>query len=324
MPTNKCSVLKRIYAFLIDFVLVLITSLVFEMVCSVPLFNVCFSFQDKCNTLIVEQVKTGLYYFVDENFVIVAHDENTEEEIISCYQQKKTLYDVKTLVYQKNDLYKSDFYLSSLDKFNYLYDESNFINNEKGKSGLFSYIDNQYVFKEDVSEKKKIEFCDEILKNTNKAFNVYKDGKINNLLNEVSILRIGSKSFGYFIMTLIFLFIIPLCNKYKATIGQLILKLSVVDKYYVYAGWSFLLLRYLSIFIFEIMVGIFTFGIVPLISFAMMLILRNGYCLHDLISFTQVVDRNEFEPFNNLKEYKDFIDEEKENTDKSLRKPYES
>ena len=47
-------------------------------------------------------------------------------------------------------------------------------------------------------------------------------------------------------MTLIFLFIIPLCNKYKATIGQLILKLSVVDKYYVYAGWSFLLLRYLA------------------------------------------------------------------------------
>jgi len=31
----------------------------------------------------------------------------------------------------------------------------------------------------------------EILKNTNKAFNVYKDGKINNLLNEVSILRIN-------------------------------------------------------------------------------------------------------------------------------------
>jgi len=37
----------------------------------------------------------------------------------------------------------------------------------------------------------------------------------------------------------------------------------------------------------------------------MMLILRNGYCLHDLISFTQVVDRNEFKPFSNLKEYKD-------------------
>ena len=177
MPTNKCSVLKRIYAFLIDFVLVLITSLVFEMACSVPLFNVCFSFQDKCNTLIVEQVKTGLYYFIDENFVIVANDENTEEEIILCYQQKKTLYDVKTLVYQKNDLYKSDFYLSSLDKFNYLYDESNFINDAKEKSELFSYIDNQYVFKEDVSEEKRIEFCDEILKNTNKAFNVYKDGK---------------------------------------------------------------------------------------------------------------------------------------------------
>ena len=66
MPTNKCSVLKRIYAFLIDFVLVLITSLVFEMACSVPLFNVCFSFQDKCNTLIVEQVKTGLFYVINK------------------------------------------------------------------------------------------------------------------------------------------------------------------------------------------------------------------------------------------------------------------
>lgn len=80
MPTNKCSVLKRIYAFLINFVLVLITSLVFEMACSILLFKVCFSFQDKCSTLIVEQVKTGLYYFVDENFVIVANDENTEED----------------------------------------------------------------------------------------------------------------------------------------------------------------------------------------------------------------------------------------------------
>lgn len=324
MPTNKCSILKRIYAFLIDFVIILITSLVFEMACSVPLFNVCFSFQNKCNTLIVEQVKTGLYYFIDENYVIVASDENTEDEIISCYQQKKSLYDVKSLVYQKSDVYKSDFYLTSLDKFNYLYDECNYINKEKEKSGLFSYIDNQYVFKEDVNEEKRIEFCDKILKNTNKAFSIYKDGKINNLLNEVSILRISSKAFSYLIMILIFVFIIPLCNKYKATIGQLFLKLSVVDKYYVYAGWSFLLLRSLAIFIFEIMVGIFTFGIVPLISFFMMLILRNGYCLHDLISFTQVVDRSEFEPFNNLKEYNDFINEEKENTDKSLRRPYES
>ena len=62
MPTNKCSILKKIYAFLIDFVIILITSLVFEMACSIPLFNVCFSFQNKCNTLIVEQVKTGLYF----------------------------------------------------------------------------------------------------------------------------------------------------------------------------------------------------------------------------------------------------------------------
>ena len=84
-----------------------------------------------------------------------------------------------------------------------------------------------------------------------------------------------------------------------------------------------MLLRVLAIYIFEVVCGFFTFGLTALISFLMMLILHNGKCLHDVLSFSQVIDTTLFTPFKNINEYKEFIEKEKLNTDRSLRKPYE-
>ena len=52
---------------------------------------------------------------------------------------------------------------------------------------------------------------------------------------------------------------------------------------------------------------------------------RNGAGKTSIIRLLRYLLGGKSTPWiNNLKEYKDFIDEEKENTDKSLRKPYES
>ena len=86
MLTNKCSILKRIYAFLIDLCLIAITSLIFEYACCIPFFNSAFHLEEKSNQVIVEQVKTGLYFFVDNEYNVISSKENTEEEIISSYK----------------------------------------------------------------------------------------------------------------------------------------------------------------------------------------------------------------------------------------------
>ena len=317
MLTEKCSILKRIYAFLIDFCLILLTSLFVRFAIGIPLFNVAFNYDKKCDQLIVEQVKTGLYFFVDEKYDVICNIDNNENEIIDAYRKSHILIDLKSLV-DSSDNYNSDFYITGLNNFYQLYNEE-FLNDKKNESDLF---DNGN-FKENVTEESKISFCNDIYKNVINDINLYKDKIIANLLFEISVLRIGIEAVRFFIPILIFLFIIPLCNKLKASIGQLILKLAVVDRYYVYAKWTNLLLRALTIFIFEGMLGIFTFGIVPIISFVLMLLFANGRCLHDLMSFTQVVDLQRFTPFESLKEYTDFIEKEKENRDLSLRKPYE-
>ena len=98
MLTNKCSILKRIYAFLIDLCLIVITSLIFEYACCIPFFNSAFHLEEKSNQVIVEQVKTGLYFFVDNEYNVISSKENTEEEIISSYKKSYTLVDLKSLV----------------------------------------------------------------------------------------------------------------------------------------------------------------------------------------------------------------------------------
>lgn len=317
MLTNKCSILKRIYAFLIDLCLIVITSLIFEYACCIPLFNSAFHLEEKSNQVIVEQVKTGLYFFVDNEYNVISSKENTEEEIISSYKKSYTLVDLKSLV-DNSSKYDSEFYLTGLNYFYSIYDE-NILNEMKSQSELFTN-DN---FNENVKEEDRIAFCNQVYNKVNKDINNYKDGLISSLLFELSSLRILLFALSYLIPILIFLFVIPLCNKNRASLGQKFLKLAVVDKYYVPSGVLFMLLRVLAIYIFEVVCGFFTFGLTALISFLMMLILHNGKCLHDVLSFSQVIDTTLFTPFKNINEYKEFIEKEKLNTDKSLRKPYE-
>lgn len=317
MLTNKCSILKRIYAFLIDLCLIVITSLIFEYACCIPFFNSAFHLEEKSNQVIVEQVKTGLYFFVDNEYNVISSKENTEEEIISSYKKSYTLVDLKSLV-DNSSKYDSEFYLTGLNYFYSIYDE-NILNEMKSQSELFTN-DN---FNENVKEEDRIAFCNQVYNKVNKDINNYKDGLISSLLFELSSLRILLFALSYLIPILIFLFVIPLCNKNRASLGQKFLKLAVVDKYYVPSGVLFMLLRALAIYIFEVVCGFFTFGLTALISFLMMLILHNGKCLHDVLSFSQVIDTTLFTPFKNINEYKEFIEKEKLNTDKSLRKPYE-
>ena len=297
MLTNKCSILKRIYAFLIDLCLIVITSLIFEYACCIPFFNSAFHLEEKSNQVIVEQVKTGLYFFVDNEYNVISSKENTEEEIISSYKKSYTLIDLKSLV-DNSSKYDSEFYLTGLNYFYSIYDE-NILNEMKSQSELFTNGN----FNENVKEEDRIAFCNQVYNKVNKDINNYKDGLISSLLFELSSLRILLFALSYLI--------------------QKFLKLAVVDTYYVPSGVLFMLLRVLAIYIFEVVCGFFTFGLTALISFLMMLILHNGKCLHDVLSFSQVIDTTLFTPFKNINEYKEFIEKEKLNTDKSLRKPYE-
>ena len=64
-------------------------------------------------------------------------------------------------------------------------------------------------------------------------------------------------------------------------------------------------------------------GLPLVISFLIVYFNRDGKSLHDLISFTMVLDLKEFTPFDNIEEYNKFIKDEKDVRDRSLRRPYE-
>ncbi len=123
------------------------------------------------------------------------------------------------------------------------------------------------------------------------------------------------------ISELVLFFIIPLTNKRRASLGKLFAGTQLINsKYQVRAKWFQLLGRYLFIFLIETAVPVlflgsfgsymfkgyvygyyvftFAFFIVPIVSYLISFTNKRRKSLHDLVSFTMIIDKKTFLPID--------------------------
>ena len=125
----------------------------------------------------------------------------------------------------------------------------------------------------------------------------YSDLKFNYTVNSYAI-----ASTCFFISEIVFLFIIPITNKRRATVGILFAGGQVISKKYVSrAKWYQHLGRFFFIFIIDTLLPYFFFGevallVLPLITILVSFTNKARRTVHDLISGMMIVDKRTFIP----------------------------
>ena len=323
MLTTKASVFKRSIAFIFDVGLSLLIGLLLQILVATPIANNSFDYQTNQDNLLLERVKSGLFYFYDGNDVVSYLD--AEDKILSSNNDNdSSLYNLQNLVYLKDDdNYDNQFYLTGLDYFFSLYNseypDDIFYQDVKDSSSLFK--DGELI--EGYEESELLTFLDSVFNRISPYFERLNDNAIPNLSMSISVTRIVITISSYGIPLTIFYLIVPLCNKNRKTFGKMIMNLGVVNKYYVRASILQTITRGLSFIILEMLLSLMLLGLPLVISFLIVYFNRDGKSLHDLISFTMVLDLKEFTPFDNIEEYNKFIKDEKDVRDRSLRRLYE-
>ena len=130
----------------------------------------------------------------------------------------------------------------------------------------------------------------------------YSDCSFNYRLVEYGITMLAG-----FISTSIFLLVIPLTNKRRATLGKLFAGTMLIDsKYIVPAKWYQIVGRYSFQFLIEgalpyLFISFYTVLAIPALLVLIMLFSRKeGRTLHDYVSRTKVIDRRTFVPLSDL------------------------
>lgn len=154
-------------------------------------------------------------------------------------------------------------------------------------------------------------------KSTDELLVAYKEAVATNPKYKNAVFNYQLKNYGVVclagtISEVVFLFVIPLTNKYRATIGKLAAGLEVIHrKYQVEARWYQMLGRLLWTLSIESALPLlflpsigsftstmFTATLVPLLLFLISLTNKERCTLHDFVARTRVIDKRTFVPLN--------------------------
>ena len=104
---------------------------------------------------------------------------------------------------------------------------------------------------------------------------------------------------------LVLIFLVPLFNKRRATIGRFIAMTSLISKREVQANWWQLLIRFLFVLLIETALPLFYFSeiatilIVIGVNLVVIIISRKTRrTLRDYVSLTRIIDKKTFKPIN--------------------------
>ena len=113
--------------------------------------------------------------------------------------------------------------------------------------------------------------------------------------------------------SIVFLLVVPMCNKKGQTLGMMFMKTAVVNRANGFqAKKTQVLIRFLILFLFEGLLSVFILGLPALISFTMMMFSKENNSLHDYFSASIVVDLSRTRIFKNEQEFLDYVAKEEE------------
>lgn len=284
----KASVLTRCGIFVVDLFIVVLITLIFQTWIIAPIGSNITNYSEKMQLYRETLISSHLYGYGEENIEQIDKLFDFEKNSVSDY-----------IAYLDEKITK---FYSTFEGMNI----NDYLNNKK-ESGLFNIDENNnYTTKPTILETTYKEFYEDQLliaiSQLNKNDLVLDLSRFNTIFTIITIVSSAS------ISLIIFYLIIPLLFKNGETLGKKLLSVGLVSaKDGFRVKKSQIIIRFLSFYLLEVVLSIFTIGIPLIISFSLMFFTKKGTALHDYLSATICVDKKQSVIY---KDYDEFIKHE--------------
>lgn len=256
----------------------------------------------------------------------VAKDYNSNYDTFIRYYEESGL-----VIYDKESNQ-----LLHIDEKDYLTKSENYYNNycSSANGAVHACSTNGKTFKEVISEDEKLKTyvtfdednnlqMKEEYKDDNDAINRVNAYIYSKALNDFQASELYLKPYQYvakvqnfsvyssIAVALLVVYLLPtLISKKGQTVGKMVFKLSVTNQEGFAAKKSQIAVRFLAFSVIDIVLGLMSYMLVPLVSFTFMIFSKRNSALHDYCAVTKVVDDKTSVIYKNREEFEKAMEEE--------------
>ena len=290
---KKCSDLKRVMAFIVDFFFTLLLTLLL-LASSLAIFYATPNYKEALS--IQENLKERSALFIEGKEAPLYLSENG----LTIKEQARELDELMTNFYENSYFFKDNNEINGYNnrKLNEKYNGYNLFKEENNEI-IFTFNnvpDNTYLT---YLTSEYNTYALSSFRNFDEYINTTKFISLTNLLLII---------FTFLFSSIIFYFLIPFLSKNnRATLGMKIFKLGLISNSNYSLTKKEFIYRFLFFFIIEYILGFLSFFVIPLISLSFMLLSKNSLPFHDLLLNSKMIDvsgvkifKNKYELLNTL------------------------
>ena len=290
---KKCSDLKRVMAFIVDFFFTLLLTLLL-LASSLAIFYATPNYKEALS--IQENLKERSALFIEGKEAPLYLSENS----LTIKEQARELDLLMTNFYEDPYFFKDN---KEINEYN-----NRKLNEKYNGYNLFKEENNEIIFTfENVSDNTYLTYL------TNE-YNTYALSSLRNFDEYINTTKFISLTnllliiFTFLFSSIILYFLIPFLSKNnRATLGMKIFKLGLISNSNYSLTKKEFIYRFLFFFVIEYILGFLSFFIIPLISLSFMLLSKNSLPFHDLLLNSKMIDvsgvkifKNKYELLNTL------------------------
>ena len=290
---KKCSDLKRIMAFIVDFFFTLLLTLLL-LASSLAIFYATPNYKEALS--IQENLKERSALFIEGKEAPLYLSENS----LTIKEQAKELDELMTNFYENSYFFKDN---NEVNEYN-----NRKLNEKYNGYNIFKEENNEIIFTfKNVPDNTYLTYL-------TSEYNTYALSSLRNFdeyINTtkfISLINLLLIIFTFLFSSIIFYFLIPFLSKNnRATLGMKIFKLGLISNSNYSLTKKEFIYRFLFFFIIEYILGFLSFFIIPLISLSFMLLSKNSLPFHDLLLNSKMIDvggvkifKNKYELLNTL------------------------
>ena len=282
---KKCSDLKRVIAFIVDFFFTLLLTLLL-LASSLAIFYATPNYKEALS--IQENLKERSALFIEGKEAPLYLSENG----LTIKEQARELDLLMTNFYENSYFFKDN---KEINEYN-----NRKLNEKYNGYNLFKEENNEIIFTfNNVPDNTYLTYL-------TSEYNTYALSSFRNFDEYINTTKFISLTnllliiFTFLFSSIIFYFLIPFLSKNnRATLGMKIFKLGLIsNSNYSLTNKEFIY-RFLFFFIIEYILGFLSFFIIPLISLSFMLLSKNSLPFHDLLLNSKMVDVSGVKIFTN-------------------------
>ena len=290
---KKCSDLKRVMAFIVDFFFTLLLTLLL-LASSLAIFYATPNYKEAL--AIQENLKERSALFIEGKEAPLYLSENS----LTIKEQARELDELMTNFYQNSYFFKDN---NEINEYN-----NRKLNEKYNGYNLFKEENNEIIFTfNNVPDNTYLTYL-------TSEYNTYALSSFRNFDEYINTTKFISLTnllliiITFLFSSIIFYFLIPFLSKNnRATLGMKMFKLGLISNSNYSLTKKEFIYRFLFFFVIEYILGFLSFFIIPLISLSFMLLSKNSLPFHDLLLNSKMIDvsgvkifKNKYELLNTL------------------------